>query len=308
MKSKNLIIVYIIVLSAIVVGLIICLGLGVANKLNFHGLKKNSELVWQYSTIVDISKLNINVRNYDVILKESLDNKPVVEVYDSRNYKDNISISENKNLLEIKQVKRNFCIGLCVNDRKIVVYLPNNLIKNLSIKDISGDILIDININDVNVVLTTTSGDIKAKNINKVDIKTVSGDIDVRQINEGNISSTSGDIEILELNSGSISSVSGDATVRDSDSIDITTTSGDIELINVNKYVNAKSTSGEVKIRNLKMERNSKIITTSGDVDIKLGSEVNIDATTTSGDKKIKNYRGIYNLTIKTTSGDITVE
>lgn len=82
--------------------------------------------------------------------------------------------------------------------------------------------------------------------------------------------------------------------------LNLITVSGNIDiLIDINNNVNLKTTSGDIKTKNLK---NAKIYTTSGDINI-LKSD-NIEANTVSGSIEIKEGK---NIKAKSTSGDINI-
>ncbi len=82
--------------------------------------------------------------------------------------------------------------------------------------------------------------------------------------------------------------------------LNLITVSGNIDiLIDINNNVNLKTTSGDIKTKNL---INAKIYTTSGDINI-LKSD-NIEANTVSGSIEIKEGK---NIKAKSTSGDINI-
>lgn len=126
------------------------------------------------------------------------------------------------------------------------------------------------------------------------DIKATSGDIKstLDTFNGYNINVTSGDIELDH-----VSSLTGHAT------------SGDIEIGSINSYINFKTTSGDIEIDKLSLEKNSSIKVTSGDVTIEKANNVYVDTDVKSGDVDVKgnDRHAEYELKIKTTSGDIEV-
>ena len=130
--------------------------------------------------------------------------------------------------------------------------------------------------------------------IGKIDIDATSADITsiVKNNLDYKINVTSGDIEINNANS-----LSGKAT------------SGDVDINSINSYINFKTTSGDFEIGSIKLEKDSNISVTSGDVDIDNVENGYIETSVKSGDVKIKNNdrHAEYVLSIKTTSGDITV-
>lgn len=128
----------------------------------------------------------------------------------------------------------------------------------------------------------------------KFDIESTSGDVysKLDTYNDYKIKLTSGDIEITNLKS-----------------LEGQTTSGDVELGKVTSYIDYKTTSGDYEIESIKLEKDSYISATSGDVEIEEVENAYIETSVKSGDVKIeKNDRKAeYVLKIKTTSGDIEV-
>ncbi|MCM1052775.1 MAG: DUF4097 domain-containing protein [Ruminococcus sp.] len=307
MKNKSLIITNIIILSCVAIGLTVLLFLGTSTNFNF--VKENSELLYQKEfNLNDISLLTANIKNFDLTFKESSTNDIKIEVYGAIKNKDSIEISLNNNELFVNQTKHKstICIGFCFHHNEIVISMPKDININTNLKAVSGDIKIDNNLNEKGVI-TTTSGDISLNSLNKADITSTSGDITLKNINKGSVSSTSGDITINEIKEGTITTISGDIEVNNTDSLEVSSTSGEIEISKANKLLNAKTTSGDIKIRSFNIENDSKITSTSGDITINLLNDAYIEAKTTSGDKDIKSTNGDYKLTLKTTSGDITV-
>ena len=86
-------------------------------------------------------------------------------------------------------------------------------------------------------------------------------------------------------------------------------TTGDIELGNINKSLNLKTTTGDIEIESINLSENSNIETTTGDVKIDDINEVYVETESKTGDVRINDNDRYadYKLHIKVTTGDIKV-
>ena len=127
-----------------------------------------------------------------------------------------------------------------------------------------------------------------------------------------NIDATSADItsKISNILDYKIDVTSGDIEIENANSLVGKATSGDVEVDTINSYIDFQTTSGDFEIGSIKLEKDSSIKVTSGDVDIDSVENGYIETSVKSGDVKIKNNdrHAQYVLSIKTTSGDITVK
>jgi len=148
-----------------------------------------------------------------------------------------------------------------MNYNKIEVYIPKSYMGNLSINQVSGDLLSNdlIKCNIFNY--SSTSGDFELNSLecNKYSLKTVSGEISISNLKGyGEMKTTSGDIDLSNfnmLNNSSINTISGDVK---------------ISLTNKNCKVNYSSVSGDLdsRINNIDALYTLTIKTTSGDANI----------------------------------------
>ena len=131
--------------------------------------------------------------------------------------------------------------------------------------------------------------------LGEFNVKATSGDIksNLNTFNKYEINVTSGDIEI-----DNVSSLTGHAT------------SGDVEIGSINSYINFKTTSGDIDIDDVSLEKDSFIKVTSGDISIDKVNNAYVKTDVKSGDVDIKNNdrHAPFELNIKTTSGDIEVD
>ena len=314
MKNKGLTITLITILSLIGIGLITVMILVMTGKIDFSfdwGSNKNMKLVDSYEAKVEeINKIDFTLYSTDVEVKESSNELIKVEYYSNK--KKNADIKQEGNTIVVNEEKTgNYCIGICFNNRKLVVYVPKTYNGLYKINTKSGDIRFDVDASLNNIEIETTSGDVNFVNANDIDIETTSGDVKGGVANKTKIYSTSGDIKIKECKDTSdIKTTSGDIYVGAVAKIVIKSTSGDIKLDKVTKSMNLKTVSGDVTVGTLAMTENSNVNTTSGDVTI-TNNESNcyVDFDSTSGDETVSHSDRKSDLTLKveTTSGDLTV-
>lgn len=178
-------------------------------------------------------------------------------------------------------------------DLKLDIYIPQGFKSNIKINTVSGDgNFSNLEIEKLNIV--STSGDMKFSNLNldSLYIKTTSGDLwgDNLKVGEVEFMSTSGDIDINDLITKSLLTE---------------TTSGDQEFKKLNaEKSNFKTTSGEIEIYG--SIDNTKVNTSSGDIELNYNSFNNITIEATSGDVEITlPINAEFNLESSTVSGDI---
>ena len=172
--------------------------------------------------------------------------------------------------------------------------------------------------------LLTTSGDIRAEDVELADlsITSTSGDVHVDLSEEQHVAwlevrTTSGDVEVSAFaDRMSISSTSGDAEVEGRmNDLNVTTVSGDIDVCAEVQNMSFKAISGDVDL-----EFESEEIldvhgsTISGDIDIDLPDGIGaiaINTSTRSGDVTTRyNSNGVgptVSGSVSSVSGDITI-
>lgn len=315
MKNKGLVITLISFLSVIAIGLIVGMILLMTGKFDFgfdFGGKKNMKLVDSYEAKVeDINKIDLNLYSTDVEIKESTNELIKVEYYSNK--KKNADIKQDGNTIVVNEEEYgNYCIGICLNNRKIVLYVPNTYLGSYKFETRSGDIRFDVDASKNNVEIETASGDVLFENLNDADIITTSGDIKGEVTNKTKIHSTSGDIKLKEAKETSdIKTTSGDIYVGKVTKATINSTSGDVKVDKVTESMNIKTVSGDVLVGTLEMKQNSTINTTSGDVTINNNvSNCYVEFDSTSGDKDVNHSDRKSDLTLKvnTVSGDLLVD
>lgn len=285
-ENRGLIIINIILLCVIIVALIVFMFWG----LNFNFEYKSDLLKSELYNEGSVREIISDFRDFDILLEKGNTNEIKVELYGNEKHKDKISLKLDNGKLIMEQTGNYFCFGFCYSRNVAKIYVPDSLDKKINLTSTSGDIDIKVDLEDDNVYIKTTSGDIKAN-----------------YINEGKVYSTSGDINISKTKRLEISSTSGDVEVDNAIYADITTTSGDIVVRELNNSGDLKSTSGDISINHFNIGGDTNVEAISGDIKISLINEAIVKASSVSGDKHIKEMNGYYNLNLKTISGDIVV-
>lgn len=278
------------------------------NKDKFNFNTETTQVKNEKISLENIEQINFSTKSNDVKIYSSNTNELRVVQYSGKKTKekDLFTLKKENKTLTIEDNYNEFCVGFCFNiGTRYEIYLPNTYTGNLSINEISGDITIDENdINLNNMSLKTTSGDIEINSnikANNIKIDTKSGEINTNNIdaNKIDIQSISGDLNLESLISKNIY---------------LHTISGEVEVNNLIGKLEVKTTSGDIDISHFLIKDNSKVVSTSGDVEIKLNHEshCNVIENSVSGDKKLPSGsslvgKGTHKLEINTTSGDIEV-
>lgn len=238
----------------------------------------------------DIEELYLKLKSSDVIFYENSENKIRIVEKANKKIKENklFSSSISHGVLEIEEQSSNFCIGFCFfRDTTYEIYLPITYDKKINVKTASGDIEFFIENESLSdLKLITVSGDIKIK----------------RPINANNayLKATSGDIETTHLITNEMK---------------IETVSGDVESSKIEGQIEISTVSGDIEIDDFNILGDSKIKSTSGDIDIHFNQNASckLSADSVSGDIRFPNAESIvgdgkYSLSLKTVSGDIKVK
>ena len=287
MKNKKLIITIIIILVMIIIALVGTVIWGISNGSNFSFFEE--EVVLLDESFKDINEITVNVKSYDVEIKESASDDIRVEINGSEKNKDKIKVEQTENELNIYQEESIVCIGLCFYEEEITIYIPEDKIDAYNHVSSSGSLTSSVSLRKGNIEVT-------------------SGDINLKDVTEGSIKSTSGNITLENSNNLEVSSTSGDILVEEAQNIKAQAKSGNINITNITNSSDITTTSGDIKVDKLNIKEDSKLTARSGNINVGLETEVFIEATTKSGDIDIDNSNANPTLTITTTSGDITAK
>lgn len=305
--NKKLSIILIILLTILVFTLIGGLFMLLKTDFDFSSFKISSGYAdkLEEKEIDNLKDLNINTKVADIFIeKKEIDNIKV-ELYSE--YAKEYEIKELDNEIKVVLIEKNRFISFGKNP-KVVVYVPTTYTNNVKIENKTGDIDIkELSESDLNVELTT--GDVEVDKINNAVITTTTGDIEIGEANTLNLSVTTGDINVGSTKKLVSAGTTSDLEVGEVDDITSTTTTGDIEIKNVNNFIDLSATTGDISIHEAIININSKIETSTGDVNIKTVKNCYIDAKTKTGDTKVNNNdrKSDIELIISSKVGDILV-
>lgn len=252
--SKGIKIFFICILSIICIALAITMVFLIKNNWG----KVNLNLIDSYEAEVDsVEKIDIKVGSADIEIKESSNDKILVEYYSNKD--NNIRIEyKDKKIVFDDTGRSEFHLFNIVN-KKVVVYVPKAYIGEFELKLGSGDTKSEADLSTNKVRITTGSGEVKLEKTGDVDISTSSGDVKIDEVNQkADIRVSSGEVYInrLKINDNSkITASSGNITIRNNES---------------NCYVETEVSSGDVKVN--RSDRKSDIVlkikTSSGNIKV----------------------------------------
>ena len=292
--SKNFKLVLIVFLSCLLL-LFTCGFIILLNNNNFSGFTFNvnfsesSKLIFDKEYGNDYSNIKVVSTVSDVkFIKTESDNFSV-KLYAEE---ENISVEDNNSELVIKyeQEKKNSLFNFGAKTPIIEVYVPSNYIGSFDVDSRVGDVKVESF--DASVLVKLNTGDIKVDNVKSIDAVTNTGDIKVGNAKDLKLVSTTGDIKVSSANN-----------------LFINTKTGDIKVGSVNGNITASTSTGDVYVEKLVINKNSSLNSNVGDITVNSTNEIYIDAKTNTGDTDINNnYKDAkYELKVKTNTGDIEV-
>ncbi|BCZ49385.1 hypothetical protein psyc5s11_54520 [Clostridium gelidum] len=297
-------------IKIIVIGVIIIMGIFGLGAL-FSYKEINEE---EHFSMEDINEMQVNMTSEPVhIIRTEASNEVKFHLY-GKSMQDIKLTSEINNKKVVVGAKRNF-EGPIPEDMFLDIYVPEEYVKNLSIKISSGAVKMD-SFDLANFTLNTSSGKLDAKQLNaeKISINSSSGSLNIKKL----------DAKELEIK-GESSVVNIDECIAKDARIE--TSSGSITLKNSNGNFNIKGKSTKVMVAYKEFkDQNINIETSSGSVILEIPStaEFLIEATTSSGKfqsdfpintagntdkKKINGQIGMKNnkVLLQTSSGSIKI-
>lgn len=249
-----------------------------------------------YEADRDFTNLNVDTisNNIQIEISNSQNRITAELVGDKGVSSDYIEVKESENTLDIKvEGKKNIFINInpFERTRRLLVTIPANIIEDINVSSVSGELDIrDMEAN--NISFATTSGDIEFTTLtakNELKIKSISGEVEGSKINSNyvDIKTTSGDINVSNLVGSIISlhSVSGDIEIDSCSDVNratIKTTSGDGTLFfdsGDGLSLTTKSVSGDFYVNGDKISSGTTLIGSG---------EIGVSITTVSGNFNIK--------------------
>lgn len=295
MKNRGIIIGLIVFLSLLCVSLISGMIILMNKDIGFSfGLTRKTRIVDTFELHTSkVSELDFNLYSADVEIKEIDDDMITVDYYSDKETDKIISL-DNGHIVVNEENSKIICLGICLNSRKVVAYVPKDYIGSYNIVTRSGDVKFNVDAIENNIDIKTTSGDVRLKNTGYANVKTTSGNIEIEDTTKAKLQSTSGDI-----------AVKGKANV-----LSVNTTSGDIKTNKISKSMDLSSTSGSILVDTLSITDDSSISAISGDIKINdNASNCYIEYNTVSGSNHIEksDRKSDIVLKVSTISGDIRV-
>ena len=125
----------------------------------------------------------------------------------------------------------------------------------------------------------------------------------------GKLEAASGNIKLGDIKNAQISTTSGAIAAQNVGRILVKASSGNIKINSISEFCKLTTTSGAIRIEDCNLTENSSIQATSGGVYILRLNDVYVDAKATSGSIKVEknNRKSDIELKITTTSGSIKV-
>ena len=293
--NKILTFILIILLSVVTIGLSIFLYFMINGKINFKNIQNfkfdnvSNNLV-DSKEISTLKDLDIKTDVVDISIEESDINNIKVELYsDNPKY---YEITENENNLKVVLEEKNR-VGFNFFRKipKVIIHIPSNYNKNIVVNSSVGDVKID------NFPYATLNA--------KLDV----GDLKIKHIKNATANLRIGDIKIDNINKLTTDLKTGDVKIQNIKEINAKVKTGDVKINSLNGYVNITSNTGDVKIQDAIIYKNSKIDSRVGDVKINNIKGCYINAKTRIGDTKVDNKerKSEIELNIKNDIGDIKV-
>lgn len=182
------------------------------------------------------------------------------------------------------------------------------MIKMYGIKISSGNTEIT-SLPNGNIDVESRSGNVRCGNVKNAKIITTSGNINIENAEEARLEATSGNIKAGDIKNAQIKTTSGGIVAENTGRILARVSSGNIKLESVSEHCELSTKSGSIRIEDCNLTENSSIQATSGGVHIHRLNDVYVDAKATSGSVKIENNdrKSDIELKINTTSGSIKV-
>ena len=287
--NKSITVFCIVLLSLVVCALSFGLYYVINNNYDFSNIK-----IFSYSNVKLLESKTFDEKNIiienkvgDIKIEYSTDDKVYVEVY--ANYDLDYSIDEDDNTIKVA-TKREKAYAL-FRSSKLVVKLPKDTSKDLTINSEVGDIKVDSFINL------------------KPYIKLATGDIEVKEVDTLEFDHSTGDIEVDTVKNLKGTNVTGDIKVGEADFVTLKTSTGDIRIEDINNQVEITKGTGDVRLDTVKITENSFIKGGTGDVRIKSITGCYIDSKSHIGDNDINNgdRKAELELSIDIKIGDVKV-
>lgn len=184
--KKSTIIWLIVATTLIVIGIatiFVALSMGAFDPAIFNTVELVTNI---YEIEEEFDSISIFTETADIELRPSTDGSVKVECFEQKNTYHSISVNEGCLTIQVIDKREWFeHIGFYPEETKITVYLPKGRYNELTIKESTGDVIIQNEFEFFQAKIHVTSGDIEffASAENNLGLKTYSGDITVDDTN-----------------------------------------------------------------------------------------------------------------------------
>ena len=205
----------------------------------------------------DIKNIDIKTDEFDIEVKKSKDDKIKLKINGSEKDNADVNLTDGVLLVNENNNKKGHIGFFFESNKKMVFYIPENMVCDINIQSDSGDLAI-ADFENINLSFKSDSGDIAISKLSSAHLELDSGDVAINEIKTVDIKTDSGDVAIKNLIMTANSKISSD--------------SGDIVINKTGKcFIDAKTDSGDIVTK--KSDRMSlyelKIETDSGDIVVK---------------------------------------
>jgi lia operon protein LiaG len=286
-----------LLIIAFLVTVLIGFTFGKWNFSHFIKSEKQIELLQQTANVEDISNINLDIHNADVVIQPSDTNEVVINYKgpESLLNKPDITVSTDNGQLTVVQ-QNDFIFPFFhfwnFSSRVLTISLPESYSKVMDMSNNSGSLTITGDYSLASFKSITTSGDVSIKALACTDfsLDSTSGNVTLGDIGAQKlkIALTSGQMKADSLaGNGSISCISGDVRIKSfTGDASISATSGNISVISFSGSGSISCLSGNIDVAAAKSTGDLSVKTGSGNVDFSIGRDITykIDANCTSGD------------------------
>ena len=267
-KTVNIILIVLLsILTLAVTGFFIYLMCGGSFNWSFNFANYSENLI-ESKEVSLINEINVDVKNSTIIFEKSNDNKIYAELYSDNKVEH--SIKEEGNRLDI-YFHDNEIFNFFKKRNKVLIKLPSDYSDKLSVISTTGDIKFD-SFEKLSPYIKITTGDVHADLLKDLKVDGTTGNIKINSLDTISCKLTTGDVKIERVNSAVVHG-----------------TTGDVKIQEINNSADITLTTGDVKITNFIVKKDSNISVTTGDVKIQSASGAYIETTNKVGDVKVNN-------------------
>ena len=229
------------------------------------------------------SDIDVNLSETDFIIKKSADEKCSVEIVERTKVKHDVEVSDNKLTVknnDLRQWYEKYFFNFNFKSMKITLFVPQSDFNNLSIKNDTGDTIIEDGFQFNSIKINSSTGEVVLKNIKATDyinlnLSTGSISISDTTANSLKLEASTGDINLdktvitISIN---IHTSTGDVHFNECDAeiLDIHTSTGSVKgSLLTGKSFTTKTSTGRVDVPNT-TGGSCNIETSTGDIVISI--------------------------------------